>query len=67
MAPLPLIVTFDVKMVVGVGGSLAKALTPPNWSQVDIEDTKVTFVNKGQLCAIAKKKAKALKFEKGRE
>jgi hypothetical protein len=62
LAPLPIRSPSEVRMGRGKM-TFAKALTPPNWSLLDIEGMKATLVSKEQLCASLKQKVEVLKLE----
>ena len=63
--PFPIRAQSEVRMGRGKM-TLAKALTPPNWSLGNIDDMRATLASKKQLCASLREKAEVLKL-KGEE
>ena len=62
LPPIPIRSQGEVRMGRGKM-TFAKALTPPNWSLLDIEDMRATLASKKQLCASLKERAEVLKCE----
>ena len=62
LAPPPIRAPSEVRMGRGKM-TIGKALTPPNWSCLDIEGMRATLVSKEELCASLKQRAEVLKLE----